>query len=49
MIGGLTIFGFAARIYQASGTTPEIAEELEALGQEAIEAWLDHFMYTCDI
>jgi len=49
MIGGLTIFGFAARIYQASGTTPETAQELEALGQEAITAWLHHFMYTCDI
>src|SRR5215472_1964798 len=45
MIGGLTIFGFAARINQASGATPETAEELEALGQEAITAWLHHFTY----
>ena len=44
MIGGLTIFGFAARIYQASGATPATAQELEALGQEAIEAWMHHFM-----
>ena len=49
MIGGLPIFGFAARIYQASATTPETEQELGALGQEAIEAWLHHFMYTSDI
>ena len=49
MIGGLTIFGFAARIYQASATTPETAQELEAIGREAIEAWLHHFMYTGSI
>jgi hypothetical protein len=48
IIGGLTIFGFAARIYQASDTTPEIAEELEAIGQEAITAWLNHFIATSD-
>ena len=33
MIGGLTIFGFAARIYLASDTTPETAAELEAIAQ----------------
>jgi len=49
MIDGLTIFGFAAIIYQYSGTTPETAEELKALGQEAIDAWLHHFTCTCDI
>lgn len=46
IIGGLTIFGFAARIYQASATTPERAEELQAIGQEAITAWLNDFVAT---
>ncbi len=40
MLGGLTIFGFAARICQASDTTPETTEQLEAIGQEAIIAFL---------
>jgi hypothetical protein len=40
MLGGLTIFGFAARIHQASDTTPETAEQLQALGQQAIVAFL---------
>ncbi len=43
MLGNLPAYGLAARIYKASDTTPERAEDLEAPGQDAIAAWLNHF------
>jgi hypothetical protein len=46
MIGGLTIFGFAARISYLceDAEISDNADELEAIGQEAIVAFLDYFM-----
>jgi hypothetical protein len=38
MIGGLTIHGFAARIYEGNGSLT--TEQLAALGPKAIEAFL---------
>jgi hypothetical protein len=42
MVGGLTIFGLAARLYDPSGKgqPPHNVNRLAALGQEAIAAFL---------
>ena len=42
VLGGLTIFGFAARLYDLGdgGQPPDNADELAAIGHEAIVAFL---------
>ncbi|MBV8774981.1 MAG: hypothetical protein JO166_22000 [Deltaproteobacteria bacterium] len=47
ILGGITIFGFAARmseIYSAA-EPPDDAEELETIGRDAIMAFLNHAAY----
>jgi hypothetical protein len=50
MIGGITIFGFAARISEiySAAEPPGDVEDLAAIGRDAIMAFLNHAAYSWD-